>query len=87
MNVDQPGDLAYLQQFFTTEELAMLTPEELRLLAALKDEELPDLPAADRQAAAAEYRRLVHQQLRDRGNNVSASALAPAIDEEADRKR
>ncbi len=54
-----------LSQYFTEDELAILTPEELHLLALLDAEELPTIPEEDHVRAQAEYRARVEQALKN----------------------
>ncbi len=77
MHTDQPDDLTLLRQYFTPDELAVLSPEELRMLALVQHEEVPEVPAAESRLAEAGYRRHVIKKLRERALSPPPSPSAP----------
>ncbi len=55
-----------VSRYFTAEEVAILTPEELQLLALLETEDLPTIPEDEHAQAVAAYRARMHHALRHR---------------------
>ncbi len=55
-----------VSRYFTAEEVAILTPEELQLLALLETEDLPTIPEDEHVQAVASYRARIQHTLRQR---------------------
>ena len=73
MRQEPPEEESLLLLFFTPDELAALTPEEIRFLAALAHEEIPEVPEQERLQAARDYHERVLKKLAEQTSPPAAS--------------
>ena len=73
MRQEPPEEESLLLLYFTPDELAALTPEEIRLLAALAHEDIPEVPEQERLQAARDYRERVLKKLAEQTSPPAAS--------------
>lgn len=63
MRQQPPAEESLLLRYFTPDELASLTPEEIRFLTALVHENLPEVSEAERMEAERDYRARILKKL------------------------